>query len=249
MNLVTTFSPDYYDRYGREAVASMAEYWPGPVIAYVEREVPPDMPSRFECRDLYDDPDFVCFVNWTGACPIFQGKLPDGGYSYHFNAHKFGRKVFAVTDKRLRDGPFVFLGADVHIHKPIPKAFLEGLLQGKAGAFLLRNHLGVHVESDFAGYDPRHPKMALLLDKYRAIFINGGFLLLRGWHDCAALDTLLDFCGLSKEINNISAGVRGDDPKGLHVWPKTVLAEYMTHLKGRIKKDPVLKQQALKMAV
>jgi len=233
---ITTFSPEYYESWGREALASMVKYWPGKIVAYYEVESPGEFDDRVEYRDLFAQPALVNFVKWTSMVPLCQGILPNGEYHYNFNANKFGRKVFAITDYAKEGEPFFFLGADTRCIKPVPAEFLNGLLEGYPGAFLLRRHLDTHVESDFAGYDPRDPTMHRLLQFYRAMFVNGAFLELPGWHDCITLDKLLDMLEMTDKVNNISDGVKGAGEIGLHVWPNTVLAEYMVHLKGRAKK-------------
>jgi len=236
---ITTFSPEYYESWGREALASMVKYWPGKIVAYYERDRPTDWTGKHspvEYRDLFDQPELANFVKWTSMVPLCQGILPNGEYHYHFDAHKFGRKVFAITDYALERKPFFFLGADTRCIKPIPVEFLSGLLEGRPGAFLLRRHLDTHVESDFAGYNMDDPVMLKMLEKYRGAFTNGAFLEMHGWHDCVALDKLLDLFEITDKVNNISKDVKGDGERGLHVWPNTVLAEYMVHLKGNMKK-------------
>lgn len=245
---VTTFGPAFYEKYGREAVATMARYWPGPVIAYGEGARPADLPERVEYRDLLLDAECANFIDWTGKCPFVQGRLPNGEYEYHYNMHKFGRKAFVISAMRR---PFFFLGADVHILKPIPESFLAEMLEGKFGAFLFRPK-PLHTESDFAGYNTNHPDWGRFAYAYRSIYTTGSVLMLLkesgGLHDCWSLDYLLEHTGLRAQCLDLVNGVRGDDPKGFHVWPKTRLAEYMVHLKGRIKKDPARKAEALKGA-
>ena len=233
---ITTFSPEYYEKWGREGLASLVRYWPGPIVAYYEHEAPAEFQDRVEYRDLFAQEECAHFIKWTSMVPLLQGILPTGEYHYNFNAHKFGRKVFAITDYALERKPFYFIGADVRALKLIPPEFLHGLMDGFPGVFLLRRHMGMHVESDFAGYDPRERRMRHLLKAYRKCFTSGSFLELRGWHDCSSLDQLLDLLGLAHEVNNLSKDVKGDGRLGLNVWPKTVLSEYMVHLKGMLKK-------------
>lgn len=236
---ITTFSQSYYRKWGRDGLASLVDHWPGRIVAYYEYEPPREFEDRVEYVDLMADEELLHFLKWTGMVPLLQGILPDGRYHYRSNANKFGRKVFAITKHAERGEPFYFIGADVRALKPIPLEFVEGLMRDKAGVFLLRRHLKMHVESDFAGYDPRHPKMARLLRAYRAAFINGSFLELSEWHDCAALDMLIKVLKLTPHINNLSDDVKGEGELGYNVWPNTVLGEYMTHLKGNLKKGGV----------
>lgn len=236
---LTTFSPEYYERWGREGLASMVKYWPGKIVAYYEHERPEEFHDRVEFRDLFAQSEAMHFIKWTSMVPLLKGILPNGEYSYHHNANKFGRKVFVITDYAMEGRPFFFLGADTRCTKPVPAEFINGLIENRPGVFLLRRHLDAHVESDFAGYDPRDKRMGNLLKVYRAMFINGAFLELKDWHDCLALDTLLDTFKLTQEVNNLSDGVIGEGKRGLHVWPNTVLAEYMIHLKGMAKDGKV----------
>ena len=238
---VTTFSTDYYEKYGRECLEKLVKYWPGRIVAYYEKDRPQEFQDKIEYRDLFEQRDCVNFVKWTSMVPLTQGILPRGEYHYNFNANKFGRKVYAITDFADEGVPFFFLGADTRCLKPIPVEFLKTLMDGYPGVFLLRRHIqhGIdpaYVESDFAGYDPRYEDMRKLLTAYRKTFNDGSFLWLKAWHDCGLLDELLDIHNLTPKINNLSDGVAGDGKLGLHVWPNTVLAEYMVHLKGASKK-------------
>lgn len=236
---MTTFSQTYYAQYGRECLASLVKHWPGKIVAYYEYEPPRDFADRVEYRDLMEQEDLAHFLKWTSMVPLLQGLLPNGNYHYKFNANKFARKVFAISDLAKDGEPFFFLGADTRALKDVPEEWLNGLIDGKQGCFLLRRHMDMHVESDFAGYDPRNKRMRKMLETYREMFINGSFLELDGWHDCVALDRLLDAYQLLPEINNLSDGVKGEGKLGYNVWPNTVLAEYFVHLKGKLKKGGI----------
>ena len=233
---ITTFSEEYYEKWGRDGLASMVKYWPGKIVAYYENKPPDEFADKVEYRNLSNQKDLIHFLKWTGMVPLLSGVLPDGGYNYNYNANKFARKVYAITDYAREEEPFFFLGADTRCIKPIPVEFLTGLFDGYVGVFLLRRHLDMHVESDFAGYDPTDKGMRRMLKIYREVYNNGTFLELEGWHDCHVLDRLLDDTKLIEKIHNISDGIKGAGEKGLNVWPNTVLAEYMVHLKGMIKK-------------
>jgi len=233
---ITTFSPEYYEKWGREGLESMVKYWPGKIVAYYENEKPEEFEDRVEYRNLFEQRDLVHFLKWTAMVPLLNGVLPNGGYNYNFNANKFARKVYAITDYAREEKPFFFLGADTRCIKPISEEFLNSLFDGTAGCFLLRRHLKKHLESDFAGYDPTHKIMRKMLWIYREAYNNGTFLEIDGWTDCHILERLFDDTGLIKFIKNLSDGVKGEGRAGLNVWPKTVLAEYMVHLKGMAKK-------------
>lgn len=233
---ITTFSPEYYEKWGRECLASLVKYWPGKIVAYYEHDRPDEFTDRVRYRNLFEQRDLTYFLKWTGMVPLINGHLPDGGYNYNFNANKFARKVYAITDYAREEVPFFFVGADTRCIKPVPAEFLTGLMDGYPGVFLLRRHLEKHVESDFAGYDPTDRDMRKMLRIYREAYNNGSFLELEGWNDCYVLDRLLDDTGLIKRINNLSDGVKGAGRLGINVWPNTVLAEYMIHLKGMSKK-------------
>ena len=241
--VITTFGEEYYEKWGRECIKSLVKYWPGKIIAYYEDKPPDEFTDRVEYRDLMDQEDLVRFLHWTKAMPLLQGIMPDGRYQYHYNAYKFCRKVFAISHHAAQepDEPFFFVGADTRCLKRVPKKFLKGLLDGYPGAFLLRRHIEsgdtyAHVESDFAGYDPTDAAMSKLLVVQKKSFLNGSFLELQQWHDCVLLDSLLDILGLTDRINNLSDGVKGEGLLGLNVWPNTILAKYMVHLKGMAKK-------------
>ena len=85
--VITTFGEEYYEKYGRECLASLVKYWPGKIVAYYEDNAPDEFTDKVEYRNLMEQKELKRLLGWLRAMPLLQGKMPDGKYQYHYNAY------------------------------------------------------------------------------------------------------------------------------------------------------------------
>ena len=242
---LTYFSPDYYERIGRESLASLAKHWPGQVVAYYEGVKPEEVYPNVEYRDLLEVSGYTRFIGWAKQVPFLNGFLPDGSHSYHYDVVRFVRRIYAMTDKP--EGRFYVVDADVILSKPIPVDALNGWLDGKLGALMFREHIGSPVyypELSVSGWNMEHPAAGKFLSAYRAVHDNGVFLrMTQGYHDAWILYWLLHEMGVRDQFTDWVNGAFGEGDYKSHVLPVTPLAEYMVHLKGPKRKKQHLSNQ------
>ena len=229
MKAITTFSAKNYDDYAHRLLKSI-DRWPGTLIAYVE-EQPDFTHEKIEYRDFWDvklpgGPSIQDFIDEVTKMGL------DGGdpYNYNEDVAKFCRKVFVQYDalKGQKDKMF-WLDADIEITDDIPKEFLQDLFMGHPLCYLGRQ--GFYSECSFIGFDMSHNILRHFLSDYVSMFTTGQILQYKWWHDCTAFDVTrqkYDIFG-----HNLSPYFRMG--RGLHVFPDSVLADYMRHDKGNRK--------------
>ena len=222
--IVTTFSPEGYQQYGKQFIGTYKKYCEIPLIVYVEDDLVIDI-DRVETRSLYDVPGCARFLE---VIKDFKPNLNQVN-GYRMNVNKFCRKVFAMTDVGLNyKGRFAFIGADTIFHKKIPEDFLDYLIQGKYMAYLGRKQL--HSETDFIAFDAGHPANQLFMKLFISTYTTGAFQSLKHYCDSDVFDHLRVL--LNVPTNNLN--VCGDEN---HPFVNSVLGEYADHMKGVMRKQ------------
>lgn len=227
--LITSFSKEGWKRYARVGLESFIKHFPGKIVVYYEQNRPDFDDPKVEWRNLFEDPDCVALCAWTLPVPFLQGVMHDGEYNYHFNLHKFGRKVFAIVDSLARDKGNVFwFDADTVVGKDIPEYFLNDLLEGVYTCYLGRKD-SPHTETGFVGWDTTHAKHKKFTSAWRALYTTKAVLALQGFHDSWSYDFL-------RGALQIPGRDLTPDAVGADVFEQSPLAEYAIHQKGTIKK-------------
>ena len=228
MKAITTFSKQGLDKYAHRLLDS-AKFWPDKLIAYVEEPVKEY--ENVEYRNFWDIilPGGVKIGDYLER--IKEMGL-DGGdpYNYNHDVYKFCRKVFVQYDHLKReDGKSFWLDADIEILKEVPEDFLNGLFDGWPICYLGRN--GFYSECSFVGFDMSKKEMPQFIADYVSLFTTGVITNLKWWHDCAAFD----FARQKHSYFGSNLSKFYEPGRGLHVFPDSVLGEYMRHDKGNRK--------------
>lgn len=220
---ITSFSKEGYSRYGKKFLESI-DNWPGEIIAYLEEDIDFDHPKLIK-KDLLSIPELKTFLNYIDGKPEPRGYV-NGVYDYNFDLWKFCRKMFAQFDAFNEKGKVFWIDADCILKAPLPEKFLKNLFEGEALCFLGRE--GFYTECGFVGFDLNHPDFEEFKNRYIATLQRGIVFTLKGWHDCYCFDWARDGKG-----KNLTDDWRMGDP--LHVFPNSVLGEYIVHNKGNRK--------------
>jgi len=130
-----------------------------------------------------------------------------------------------------KDGYRVWIDADVLFKKEINAKDLLKISNEKNLTYLGRDSFW-HSECGF---------IIFKLNNYGAIFLHrwlwfyktGRVITLPEWHDSYVFDVVRKELS-SNDLNNLSKGIDDRD-----VWDKTILFEYMTHLKGTLKNENI----------
>src|SRR5688500_11982344 len=157
MLAVTSFNPDKQP-YGVRCLETLAQYFPGKIVAYLEGEV--EVPG-VEVKDFWSIPGIKEYLEKITRVAGSDGL--GGKYDYRFDASKFCRKVFA-QDQAFDLAEHVFwFDADCVVLKPIPRMFLRSLIQDVPFAYLGRKN---YTETGWLGFNTKHEKFKDFRSKY-----------------------------------------------------------------------------------
>ena len=216
----TSFSPKGYEVYGKKFLETFLEFWPIDIAVFYEGQKPDISDSRIIYHDLLEDMEFRAFQDEYG---YFSGK------DYRFMATKFSPKVFAKTSIRPECDWYIWVDADVVTTRKIDERFFnETCPGGFTGAYLGRKDW----DTSECGFVPYNLNLGggEFLDKFRRIYTTGELFSLPQWHDSFVFDHLREQ-NVNLWFKNLSENVSGN-----HVWPNTILGEYMIHNKGPVAK-------------
>jgi len=238
--IVTSFSQKGYHEYGKRFIESFLKNWKDEsLVVYYEKNLPKDHPvdDRVSYINLTEFEDFNRFADLLKKSdPMFSGIMRGGKdgervYNFRYDAHRFFRKVCAITEHAFRTGPhlFAWCDADVIFHSAVPLNFLRQLLpdQKDMMAALLRPHS--YTECGFMVFDMNHPLAETFMRQYWAMYATGAFRFAGEWHDSFLFDmvrTLVDV-----PVHDITEGKETDHP-----FIHSILGKYADHLKGERKK-------------
>lgn len=178
VSVVTTFSPEGYELYGRRMIESF-KYWPDDVklYAFYEGEKPQDANERAIWKSLDADMDRALFIKMYG------GK--DDPFDYRFRPVRYSNKVWAYTSLP-NDDYLIWLDADTETVAKVTPEIMDELLPsgGEVASYLARPYYR-HTETGFIGFAPGQQAF---LKEIRRLYTSGELLFLPEWHDCAAFD-------------------------------------------------------------
>lgn len=222
--VVTSFSPEGFEKYGRDFIRTFHEFWPKGVdlVIYTEGQSVPDE----WCLPLSDLEEWTWF-NEALKFPLFRGKTPQG-YNIQYDA-RMARKTFIQADAVKRFGGKVFwIDADVVTFAPVPETFLDAMLPDDKLSCYLGRDGWFYTESGFLGFNADHPGCDGFMQVYKGMFLNGYIFLNTAWHDCIAYDTVRQ-AGDPIFFHNLAANL----PRGtMHPFVNSELGKYMDHRKG-----------------
>ena len=213
----TSFSPKGYEVYGRRFLESYLAFWPTEIVVFYEGQKPDLKSDRVLYLDLLQDPEFREFQSEYGYW---------GTNDYRLAATKFSPKVFSITSNRIPEWEWlIWIDADVVTKRLIDDRFFEETCPGGyTGAYLGRMEWD-HSECGFVSYRKQYFGKEFLED-FRSLYTTGGLFSLPQWHDSYAFDYIREQ-NENYRFHNLSDKIPGN-----HVWPHTILGEYMDHQKG-----------------
>ena len=235
LRICSGFSPEGHRQYGQRFLDSFDANWPARVElqVYVERRT--DMPRRAyrdlwtvdgarECAKRYDDPMYRGIAPHDG----WKEKERRARYSFRFDAAKFWKQILIpeAASAGLDDGDIlVWLDADVMTTAEVPAGWVEELIGDAELVYLGREPK--HSEIGFWAVR-LNPQTRRFLHDIAEMYRDGTAVTLTEWHSAFVWDHVRRAAGL-RERNLCPPGARG------HVWPRSPLAAYTRHDKGKRK--------------
>lgn len=244
MIVVTGFSKDGYEQYGRNFVQTFTKFRPDGLglVVYVDDYKPFTPPYEWIKQVTHDQLRGVReFVERNKNIPEHCGKSPVPGwrhkdervgYSYRYDAVRFCWQLFYPehASESLPDGEIlVWFDGDVIFHDNISTSYIDTALQGHDLAYLGRR---THTELGFWAVRLNNMTRSFLFKLAEAYRSNAVFRMPE-WHSAAVFDFCLKDHPLAARANSLTAGDAGN------VWERTPLRRFSTHLKGKLKEQHV----------
>jgi len=226
LGVCTTFSPEGYELYGKQFIASFTEFWPDDVPLWVfvegadEATLVETANSQVVTWNLNMDQEREQFL---AHC---ENHYPSHPTNYRRQPTKFCHKVFALT---TNVGPsydwWLFIDADVTTNRPVTEEWLARLLDKNADVLFLGRPNGKHSETGFMGFQTKTAAGREFLRAMRWYYTSRQLFGLSQWHDSMVFDAVRENLPHVRclDIAKANSG---------HVWPSSLLASVMTHNKG-----------------
>ena len=242
--VMTGLGPQEYKPYAAKMIRTFDKHWPADVdfVAYVEE---PIKIPRGELRSFTGVEDCFQFLTHFNGNQSVNGKKQNErwkakeraqGYSWRFDAYKFGRVPLIVRDAahRIADtmgaGILIWLDADTVTFRDIPEGWIQTILPpGFAVSYLGRRPKLPEIGCVFY----RIPEALPFLDAWADLYVhrNSGketfapFEKLPQFHSAYTFDHVLN---RTDDIlfHDMTPGGRG------HVWMESPLVKFIDHLKG-----------------
>lgn len=239
LTVVTGWSPEGYELYGRNFMDGFERFWPKDVrlLAYVEET---RGLARAEEIVIHDVPGVASFLARHEGNLETRGRRPNErwseknrarGYDYRFDAYKFGRVPIYLRHAAglLGKGPMIWLDGDVMTFALVTTELIGRVLPESADVAYL-GRVGKHSEIGYQGY--RLPAAHPFICEFANLYLTDGFLQLPEWHSAYCFDhTVRHFEGAPLRTLNLT-------PEGSrHVWFQSPLGQAMDHLKGDRRKQ------------
>lgn len=234
ISVVTSFSPQGYDLYGRRFIETFLRFWPQHVPLLVYYEGAENCPAKCEGVDLLETEPCRSFLARHGDNEFVKGRKQYPGrfwkhalrdYNFRFDAYKFARKIFAISHAARRaQGKLFWIDADVVTRNRVPATLMDVLLPDDIALCYLPRP-GYHSECGFVGYNLEVKPTRALIAAFEKLYAWDEFLGFDEWHDSYLFDRMVErFRPTTKLI------AHNDRRQPFDAAP--LLIPYMTHLKG-----------------
>jgi len=237
--VVTTLNKSLYDYYAFRFLQSYN--WPFDCYIYHEGWAPENR-SNIIYRNIYEtNPSIKDFIERNKKRNHYSTNKDDTskiiyGMDFIKDAIRFSFKVYAKTHLMMEGKyDYVFwVDADVIFKKIITK---EELIQkilpiDYTICYLDRPEPPRYPECGFVGYNLTNSHTRNFVEKLREYYDTDLLFKEEQWHDSYVWNKVREKYLSGQPQYNLT-GTRKDG----HVWSTSKLAEYTTHLKGKIKKD------------
>ena len=228
MKVVTSFSDDGYEQYGRRFLETYVEHHDVPIVVYYEGLLPEFQHELVTYKDLFKTNGCTEFLKQCDF-PAMRGDLwAEGKRNYRFDIFKFCRKSFAQIDAASSNDDWLYwIDADVEFSGPIEFPKVDDV-------FML--YLGRptwHSCASFVGWNLKHEKAGEFFKRYWLLHMTGTVFCLPEWHDSFILDWLRE----QTQVPTVDMAQHLEDLDGpANVFDRVFPSAH--HKKGALKNAP-----------
>ena len=174
MKVITTFSQDGYDLYGKNMIKSWLQHWPNSseLIVYTEGYTLEEQDYRLSERDL----DATCpnLKIFKEASKLFINSANPKSRRKVDKAIRWSHKVYAISDALNIDTDYlIFLDGDTTTKNIVPPTLARDLVGNHLFAVHFETIKGMtHFETGLIAFNMRHPQMPILKRELQAGYDN-----------------------------------------------------------------------------
>lgn len=231
--VITSFTEEGYQLYGKEFIRTFIEFWPKSVKLVVYYE---GTHLRHDWKPITEVPNLQNWLSVIAPFQLFSGSLYNQ-YSIQFDART--NRVIFMQNHALRTykGKVFWIDGDVITHSKVPETFLDECLPDDKMCCYLGREGWYDSETGFIGFNYQHPLCENFLKIEENTLFSGIIFAQERFWDMMCLDwSRSAFSAYSPIAKNSFVDLAKDLPRGtMHVFVSSVLGAYMDHKKGNRK--------------
>lgn len=231
-HVVMTCNEAGWDQYGRRCVSAFLRHWGAPLSVYTENFSLGSLAgaNAIQAQDLMAIDWIRNFKDRYSDRELCVGKREPHA---RWAAVSWAHAVAATIDGCERHpGKIVIrLDADVFTHEDVTEQWLDGLFDQECALGLLMRSVESgcdYPEMGFGMFNTKHPALATIIQRWKALYVSGGILKLDGWTDAHAL--LASLVGM--EPSRLICSLSGTGVSHPHPFINGPLGQRMDHMKG-----------------
>lgn len=237
--VITSFTEDGYQKYGKEFIRTFTEYWPKDVKLVVYYE---GTNLRQNWKSITTVKNLEAWMRVIAPFQLMSGALFDQ-YDIRYDART--NRVIFMQNHALRTyrGKVFWIDGDVITHAKVPETFLDEVLPDDKLCCYLGREGWYDSETGFIGFNYNHPGCEQFMKIEENTLFSGIIFAQHAWWDMVCFDwSRKCFTAQSKELESAFVDLAKDLPRGtMHVFINSVLGKYFDHKKGGRKKSRSLR--------
>ena len=232
--VVTSFTEDGFQLYGKEFIRTFIEYWPKSVKLVVYYE---GTHIRHDWKPIGEVPNLESWMRVIAPFAMFSGSLYNQ-YDIRYDART--NRVIFMQNHALRTykGKVFWMDGDTITHSPVPESFLDEVLPDDKLCCYLGRGDWYDSETGFIGFNYGHPQCEEFMRIEENTLFSGIIFTQHAWWDMVTFDWSRGvYCAKYPELKNAFVDLAKDLPRGtMHPLINSVLGKHFDHMKGKRKK-------------
>lgn len=228
--VVTSFTEEGYQKYGKEFIRTFLEYWPKSVKLVVYFE---GTNLRQNWKPISEVPKLQDWMRAIAPFQIMSGAVFNQ-YDIRYDART--NRVIFIQNHALRTfkGKVFWIDGDVITHAKVPETFLDEMLPDDKMCCYLGREGWYDSETGFIGFNYSHPLCENFLQIQENTLFSGIIFTQHAWWDMVTFDWARKcFEAYSPQAKDSFVDLAKDLPRGtMHVFINSALGAHLDHKKG-----------------
>jgi len=228
--IVTSWTEEGYQKYGRDFIRTFQEHWPEGTKLIVFYE---GTNLRHDWRPITEVPNLANWMRVIAPFQVMHGAVFNQ-YDIMMDA-RTNRVIFMQNAVlRQRKGKVFWIDGDVITHSKVPQTFLDEMLPDDKLCCYLGRGDWYDSETGFIGFNYDHPDCEHFLKVEENCLFSGVVFALPRWWDMQTFDWSRTALVANKpHLASAFVDLAKDLPRGcMHPFINSRVGAYMDHLKG-----------------